>query len=88
MRDHATNRFMQALWARTRGGADQLVCETAPLAPLGIGDVLVRVHVASFTPNELVWPSTWVDRLGRDRTPVIPAHELSGWWPRSAGRPA
>jgi NADPH:quinone reductase-like Zn-dependent oxidoreductase len=24
------------------------------------------------------WPSTWVDRAGKDRTPVIPAHEVSG----------
>jgi NADPH:quinone reductase-like Zn-dependent oxidoreductase len=24
------------------------------------------------------WPSTWVDRAGRDRTPSIPGHELAG----------
>jgi NADPH:quinone reductase-like Zn-dependent oxidoreductase len=24
------------------------------------------------------WPSTWVDRAGKDRRPVIPAHEVSG----------
>jgi NADPH:quinone reductase-like Zn-dependent oxidoreductase len=24
------------------------------------------------------WPSTWVDRLDRDRTPSIPGHELAG----------
>jgi NADPH:quinone reductase-like Zn-dependent oxidoreductase len=24
------------------------------------------------------WPSTWIDRLGRDRTPSIPGHELAG----------
>ena len=28
--------------------------------------------------DELSWPSTWVDRLGRDRTPSIPGHELAG----------
>jgi len=44
----------------------------------GIGDVLVRVHAASFTPTELDWPSTWVDRAGRDRRPSIPGHEVSG----------
>ncbi|HVT29431.1 MAG TPA: NADP-dependent oxidoreductase, partial [Lacipirellulaceae bacterium] len=27
---------------------------------------------------ELTWPSTWADRLGRDRTPTIPGHELAG----------
>jgi NADPH:quinone reductase-like Zn-dependent oxidoreductase len=26
----------------------------------------------------LEWPSTWADRLGRDRTPTIPGHELAG----------
>jgi NADPH:quinone reductase-like Zn-dependent oxidoreductase len=26
----------------------------------------------------LEWPSTWTDRLGRDRTPSIPGHELAG----------
>jgi NADPH:quinone reductase-like Zn-dependent oxidoreductase len=44
----------------------------------GIGDVLVRVHAASFTPTEMDWPSTWVDRAGKDRRPVIPGHEVSG----------
>jgi NADPH:quinone reductase-like Zn-dependent oxidoreductase len=44
----------------------------------GIGDVLIQVAGASFTPTELQWPSTWVDRSGRDRRPVIPGHEVSG----------
>jgi NADPH:quinone reductase-like Zn-dependent oxidoreductase len=26
----------------------------------------------------LTWPSTWADRLDRDRTPTIPGHELAG----------
>src|ERR1700750_2238691 len=42
------------------------------------GDVIVRVHASGFTGNELEWPSTWVDRLGRDRTPSIPGHEVAG----------
>src|SRR5918996_145007 len=41
-------------------------------------DVLVQVHASGFTPGELTWPSTWTDRLGRDRTPSIPGHELAG----------
>ena len=41
-------------------------------------DVIVQVHAAGFTPGELDWPSTWVDRAGRDRTPSVPGHELSG----------
>ena len=43
----------------------------------GTGDVLVRSR-ASFTPTELTWTSTWVDRRGHDRRPVIPGHEVSG----------
>jgi len=42
------------------------------------GDVVVKVHASGFTGDELAWPSTWVDRLGRDRTPSIPGHELAG----------
>ena len=41
-------------------------------------DVIVRVHAAGFTPGELDWPGTWADRAGRDRTPTIPGHEVSG----------
>ena len=41
-------------------------------------DVLIEVHASGFTPGELTWPSTWIDRLGRDRTPSIPGHELAG----------
>lgn len=41
-------------------------------------DVLVEVHASGFTSGELTWPSNWTDRLGRDRTPSIPGHELAG----------
>ena len=41
-------------------------------------DVIVQVNAAGFTPGELSWPSTWTDRAGRDRTPSIPGHEMSG----------
>jgi NADPH:quinone reductase-like Zn-dependent oxidoreductase len=43
-----------------------------------INDVVVQVHASGFVPTELTWPSTWTDRLGRDRTPSIPGHELAG----------
>ena len=43
-----------------------------------INDVVVRVYASGFVPTELAWPSTWTDRLDRDRTPVIPGHELAG----------
>src|SRR3978361_2469641 len=41
-------------------------------------DVIVEVRAAGFTPGELDWPATWADRAGRDRTPSVPGHELSG----------
>ena len=44
----------------------------------GVNDVVVAVHASGFTWDELTWPSTWTDRLGRDRTPVIPGQELAG----------
>jgi len=43
-----------------------------------INDVVVRIHASGFTGDELSWPSSWTDRVGRDRTPVIPGHELAG----------
>jgi len=43
-----------------------------------INDVVVQVHASGFVNTELAWPSTWADRLGRDRTPTIPGHELAG----------
>src|SRR5512146_672363 len=43
-----------------------------------INDVVVQVYASGFVNTELSWPSTWADRLGRDRTPSIPGHELAG----------
>jgi NADPH:quinone reductase-like Zn-dependent oxidoreductase len=43
-----------------------------------INDVLVQVHAAGWVSTELEWPSTWVDRAHRDRTPSIPGHEVAG----------
>jgi NADPH:quinone reductase-like Zn-dependent oxidoreductase len=53
-----------------------LVERTEPRA--AINDVVVQVHASGFVPTELTWPSTWTDRLDRDRTPSIPGHELAG----------
>src|SRR3954452_21911534 len=43
-----------------------------------INDVAVQVCASGFVATELAWPSTWTDRLNRDRTPSIPGHELAG----------
>src|SRR6201991_2192301 len=55
----------------------QVAC-LASLSGANYGDVVVQVHASGFTWDELTWPSTWIDRLGRDRTPVIPGQELAG----------
>src|SRR3954452_15982164 len=49
-----------------------------PEPQAAINDVVVQVHASGLTGDELSWPSTWADRLGRDRTPSIPGHELAG----------
>ncbi|WP_433131200.1 NADP-dependent oxidoreductase [Micromonospora sp. CA-240977] len=49
-----------------------------PEPDAALNDVVVQVHASGFVPTELAWPSTWTDRLGRDRTPSIPGHELAG----------
>ncbi|TVY07154.1 NADP-dependent oxidoreductase [Paenibacillus cremeus] len=54
------------------------VAMLASLSGASYGDVVVQVHASGFTWDELTWPSTWIDRLGRDRTPSIPGHEVAG----------
>jgi NADPH:quinone reductase-like Zn-dependent oxidoreductase len=49
-----------------------------PKPRAAINDVVVEVHASGFVGTELGWPSTWTDRVGRDRTPSIPGHELAG----------
>jgi NADPH:quinone reductase-like Zn-dependent oxidoreductase len=49
-----------------------------PERQASINDVVVQILASGFVGTELAWPSTWTDRLGRDRTPSIPGHELAG----------
>src|ERR1700745_334010 len=49
-----------------------------PEPQAAINDVVVQIHASGFTGDELTWPSTRTDRVGRDRTPSIPGHELAG----------
>ena len=70
---------MQAITVRDRAaGVGGLSLADMPYPQAGQNEVIVRVHAAGFTPGELDWPTTWVDRAGRDRTPSVPGHELSG----------
>src|SRR5678810_961412 len=57
-------------------GGMKLVERPEPHA--AINDVVVQVHASGFVGTELTWPSTWTDRLDRNRTPSIPGHELAG----------
>ncbi|MET8332100.1 NADP-dependent oxidoreductase [Streptomyces sp. NPDC005181] len=70
---------MQAITVRDRdAGVGGLSLTDMPYPHAAENDVIVRVHAAGFTPGELDWPGTWSDRAGRDRTPSVPGHELSG----------
>ena len=70
---------MQAITVRDRAaGTAGLTLSDIPHPHAAENDVIVRVHAAGFTPGELGWPGTWTDRAGRDRTPSVPGHELSG----------
>lgn len=68
---------MQAVRAHSRGGAEKLRLEQAPVPVPAADEVLVRVHAAAITYDELLWDESW-SRDGRDRTPIIPSHEVSG----------
>jgi NADPH:quinone reductase-like Zn-dependent oxidoreductase len=59
-------------------GAAGMSLTERPEPQAAINDVVVEVHASGFVGTELAWPSTWTDRLDRDRTPSIPGHELAG----------
>lgn len=70
---------MRAVVARERdAGVNGLALSDMPYPHAAENDVIVQVHAAGFTPGELDWPATWSDRAGRDRTPTVPGHEVSG----------
>lgn len=70
---------MQAIVATERAaGVGGLSLADVPYPHAAENDVIVRVHAAGFTPGELDWPATWTDRSGRDRSPSVPGHEVSG----------
>src|SRR5580765_4568396 len=49
-----------------------------PEPQAAINAVVVQINASGFTRDELTWTSTYTDRVGRDRTPSIPGHELAG----------
>ena len=62
---------------RAAGKAGMKLAER-PKPQAAINDVVVQVHASGFVGTELEWPSTWTDRLDRDRTPSVLGHELAG----------
>jgi NADPH:quinone reductase-like Zn-dependent oxidoreductase len=70
---------VQAIAVRDRdAGLSGLSLIDLPYPHHAENDVVVKVHAAGFTRGELDWPATWADRAGRDRTPSVPGHEVSG----------
>jgi len=69
-RAEAIPATMPAVRLHAPGGIENLVVEDTPVPEPGPGEVLVRVHAAAITRDELTWP---VDRL-----PATPSYELSG----------
>jgi NADPH:quinone reductase-like Zn-dependent oxidoreductase len=70
---------MKAIVVRDQAaGTTGMTLEERPAPKAAINDLVVQVHASGFVGTELTWPSTWADRLGRDRTPTIPGHELAG----------
>jgi NADPH:quinone reductase-like Zn-dependent oxidoreductase len=61
---------MRAVRLHAPGGLPGLVVEDMAIPTAGPGEVLVRVHAAAITRDELDWPT--------DRLPAIPSYELSG----------
>jgi NADPH:quinone reductase-like Zn-dependent oxidoreductase len=62
---------------QTAGTAGMKLTER-PEPAAAINDVVIQVYASGFVGTELEWPSTWTDRLDRNRTPSIPGHEVAG----------
>ncbi len=61
---------MRALRLHAPGGVEALAFDVIPVPHPGPGEVLVRVHAAAITRDELTWST--------DRLPAVPSFELAG----------
>jgi NADPH:quinone reductase-like Zn-dependent oxidoreductase len=61
---------MRAIRLHGDGGSKDLLLDEVADPVIGAGEVVVRVHAAALTRDELDWPT--------DRLPAIPSYELSG----------
>ncbi|HWD84071.1 MAG TPA: NADP-dependent oxidoreductase [Kribbella sp.] len=72
-------KLMKAVAARDReAGVNGISLNELPYPQAAENDVVVQVHAAGFLKGEPDWPVTWTDRAGRDRTPSVLGHEVSG----------
>lgn len=70
---------MQAITVRDRhAGVAGVSLEELAYPHAADNDVVVQVHAGGFIRTELEWERTWTDRAGRDRTPSVLGHEVSG----------
>ncbi|MFL6774008.1 MAG: alcohol dehydrogenase catalytic domain-containing protein, partial [Sphingomicrobium sp.] len=76
--DKRSRRVKAIVVADQAAGTAGMKLVERPEPQPAINDVVVQVHASGFVNTELSWPSTWTDRLDRDRTPSIPGHELAG----------
>ncbi|MFF0267628.1 NADP-dependent oxidoreductase [Kribbella sp. NPDC004536] len=73
------SKLMRAVVVKDReAGAGGISLAELPHPQAAENDVVVQVHAAGFLKSEPEWPSTWTDRAGRDRTPSVLGHEVSG----------
>lgn len=68
--DDAIPSTMRSVRLYAPGTLQDLAVEEVETPRLGAGEMLVRVHAAAITPDELEWPA--------DRLPATPSYELSG----------
>lgn len=61
---------MKAVRLHALGDVGSITIDEVPTPTPGAGEVLVEVHAAAITRNELTWPT--------DRLPAIPSYEMSG----------
>ena len=78
MKQSEVPKYMKAIRMHSRGSPGDLVFEDAPTPHPNSGEVLIRVFGASITPTELTWNSSYTNRHGEERLPVIPSFEVSG----------
>lgn len=78
MTRESLSKEMKAVRMHRRGGPENLVFENTNIPVISSGDVLIKVHAASITPTELTWNSSYTDKKGNPRLPVIPSFEVSG----------